>query len=209
MSREELAVFYQGLLPALAAASAQSPGFFYQLIPEFWNHLGAADPRVLALVARMKTDSVGVTPTLHVFAGPLGLAYFPVRNWRPQDDASGLTPQQRARAIEGYRIMASYVKRMYDSGVRLSVGTDALDPGKAVLSEMLLLHDAGIPMAGVFRIATLNSAVAIGYGGEYGSIEVGKRANMVLFDQDPLSDPRNLTGGKLVIKDGAEWTRRS
>jgi hypothetical protein len=39
---------------------------------------------------------------------------------------------------------------MYEAGVRLNLGTDALEPGKAALSEMLLLHEAGIPMTGVF-----------------------------------------------------------
>lgn len=51
----------------------------------------------------------------------------------------------------GYRVMASYVKRLHDAGVPLNIGTDMPDPGKAVLSEMLLLHDAGIPMTDVFR----------------------------------------------------------
>lgn len=209
MSREELAAFYQGVPATLGVTSPQSPGFFYQLIPEFWNHLGPSDPRLLASLTKLSADSVILTPTLHVFAGPLGLAYFPVRSWRPQDDASGLTPQQRERAIAGYRIMASYVKRMHDSGTRLAVGTDALDPGKAVLSEMLLLHDAGIPMADVFQIATLNSAIGIGQGKKYGSIVVGKRADMILFERSPLSDAQNLIGKKLVIKDGVEWAPHS
>jgi len=209
MSREELTAFYQSVPASLGVTSPQSPGFFYQFIPEFWNHLGPSDPRVLALVTKLGADSVILTPTLHVFAGPLGLAYFPVRSWRPQDDATALSPQQRAHAITGYRIMASYVKRMHDSGVRLAVGTDALDPGKSVLSEMLLLHDAGIPMADVFRIATLNSAIGIGQGEAYGSIVQGKRADMILFEQNPLSDAQNLIGQKLVIKDGVEWAPHS
>jgi imidazolonepropionase-like amidohydrolase len=67
---------------------------------------------------------------------------------------------------------------------------------------MLLLHDAGIPMPGVFAIATLDSARDIGHAAEYGSIDVGKRADLVLFDRNPLTDPRSLIGGKTVIKDG-------
>jgi imidazolonepropionase-like amidohydrolase len=71
---------------------------------------------------------------------------------------------------------------------------------------MLLLHDAGIPMAGVFKIATLNSAQDIGQGALYGSIEVGKRADLVVFERNPLEDSRNLLGPKIVVKDGVVWT---
>jgi len=71
---------------------------------------------------------------------------------------------------------------------------------------MLLLQDAGIPMRGVFKIATLDSAEDIGYGAEYGSIEVGKRANVILFEGNPLENPRDLLAGKTVIKDGVVWS---
>ncbi len=98
--------------------------------------------------------------------------------------------------------MASYAKRMYDDGIRLNLGTDAPDAGRAALSEMLLLRDAGIPMTGVLRIATLDSAQDIGHGAEYGAIEAGRRADLIIFANDPLQDPQGLLGAKTVIKDG-------
>lgn len=98
--------------------------------------------------------------------------------------------------------MASYVKRLHDAGVRLNVGTDTPEPGKSVLSEMLLLHEAGISMPDVFHIATMESAQGIGHEAEYGSVTVGKRADFILFDGDLLTRPRDLPGGKTVIKDG-------
>jgi imidazolonepropionase-like amidohydrolase len=111
-----------------------------------------------------------------------------------------------ARAVTGYGIMAAYVKLAWDKGVRLNIGTDTPEPGKSVMSEMLLLHDAGIPMTDVFRIATLNSARGIGNEAAYGSITPGKRGNLVLFDGDPLSRPRDLLGARTVIKDGVVYT---
>ncbi len=41
---------------------------------------------------------------------------------------------------------------------------------------------------------------------EYGSIEDGKRADLILFDANPLTNPRDLLGTKTVIKDGVVWS---
>jgi imidazolonepropionase-like amidohydrolase len=70
---------------------------------------------------------------------------------------------------------------------------------------MILLNDAGIPMLEVFRVATLNGARAIGVDDQLGAIDVGKRANLVIFDGDPLDDPADLFGPKTVSKDGVVY----
>ena len=58
------------------------------------------------------------------------------------------------------------------------------------------------PAPTVLRIATLYSAEAAGRGEEYGAIEPGRRANLLLFDADPLVDLKAIKGRKTVIKDG-------
>jgi hypothetical protein len=178
------------------------PGFFYLAVPMQWSLIGDHHPTLLALIDRLKAAGASVTPTLHVFAQGLGLSWFESRPRAWQEDTHRWSARDRAEAIAGYRIMASYVKRLYDAGVRLNVGTDTADPGKSVLAEMLLFHDAGIPMVGVFRAATLDTARGIGQEARLGSIEPGKHANFVLFDGNPLANPRDLLSGKTVIKDG-------
>jgi imidazolonepropionase-like amidohydrolase len=101
--------------------------------------------------------------------------------------------------------MSSYVAHMHETGVQLAIGTDSANPGAAVLSEMLLLHRTGIPMNEVLKIATYGSARVLVLTGRYGSIEPGKKAHFVIFDQSPLEDPEALLGGKTVIKDGVVW----
>jgi imidazolonepropionase-like amidohydrolase len=59
----------------------------------------------------------------------------------------------------------------------------------------------------VFQITTLNGAWSTGMGEEFGAIEPGKRANLILFERDPLRDPRAILGPKTVVKDGVEWRR--
>lgn len=178
------------------------PSALYMNVPEIFNYLGPEHPRILAILARFNATNSSVTPTLHVFAQRLGLTYFQSAPRDSTEDTSVWTQLQRERGRAGYRVMALYVKRLHDMGVRLSIGSDTPDPGKAVLSEMLLLHSSGIRMWAVFRTATLDSAYGIGREAELGSVEVGKRAHLVMFAGDPLARPTDLLGPKLVIKSG-------
>lgn len=180
-------------------------GLFYVGVMEYFNYLGPSHAGSLRLIDRLAATGSTVTPTLHIFAQRFGLTYFTTPSIGPFDRTDNLSTQQRERAIAGYRILADYVKQMYERGIKLTVGTDWMDPGKAVLSEMLLLHELGIPMAEVIRIATLNGAEAIGIDDTVGSVEVGKRANLVLLPGNTLEEPDNLLAEKLVIKDGQVW----
>lgn len=182
-----------------------TPGAFFQLIPEQWRQLGPRDARVVSLVARLRGTHSTLTPTLHVFAQRVGLAPFATPPAGPFEDVRAFTPAQRARAADGYRIMAGYVALMDERGVRLATGSDTEEPGRAVLAEIALLRAAGIPMWRALRIATLYAAEAVGRGAEYGAVERGRRADLILFDADPLADGRAVYGRKIVIKDGVVW----
>lgn len=200
MTREEFLAAWREAAPR--AYGEETRGRFYLGALEYFHVLGPDDPRVVHLIDRLAETGSTVVPTLHIFAQRLGLAWFATPSVADFDDTSWLTPAQRAHALEGYEILAGYVLRMRNAGVRLAIGTDWADPGKATLSEMLLLHDLGIPMAEVLRIATLDGATAIGVADEVGTIEPGKKAHLVVFDEDPLEDPRAILGDKTVIKDG-------
>jgi len=176
---------------------------------EGFNRIGERDGRMLSLVRRLSEAGATVTPTLHVLAKPLGIAYVDAPPIGDFDDTTGWTPEQMERARRGYGILASYVAAMHRSGIQLALGTDTVDPGAAALSELLLLRDAGIPMADVLRIGTLGSARVIERSDIYGTIEPGKRADFILFERSPLDDPEALLGGKTVIKDGVVYEGKS
>jgi imidazolonepropionase-like amidohydrolase len=183
-----------------------SGAVFHMGVMEMFNELGPQDARMTTLIDAMADAEATVTPTIHVFAHPLGLTYFERATTDDFSDTSGWTDEQMARARRGYSVLESYVKRLHDSGVTLALGTDMPQPGRAALSEMLLLHRAGIPMKDTLQIATLNGARAIGLEDKYGRVEPGKRAHLVLFDDSPLEDPNALLGSKTVIKDGVIYT---
>jgi imidazolonepropionase-like amidohydrolase len=177
-------------------------GRFYLGAMEYFNRLGPDDPRMARLISRLAETGSTVVPTLHVFAQRFGLAPFTSRQLGEFDDLSGLTPGQLEHARHGYRIMADYVRRLYEAGVPLAAGTDWIDPGQAVLSEMWLLHQAGIPMADVLRIGTLGGAEALRLADRIGAVEPGMKADFVLLSRDPLDDPAGLLGPRSVVKDG-------
>ena len=68
--------------------------------------------------------------------------------------------------------------------------------------EMEALQDAGIPAADIIRMATLDIAISEGVEADLGTLEVGKLADIVLLDENPLEDVLNVRRPWRVIKDG-------
>jgi len=180
-------------------------GAFFMAVMEAFNQIGEGDAEMMALFRRMAEAGGSLTPTLHVLARPLGLSFLPPDPIGAFDDTSAWTPSQMERARKGFRVALSYLAALHGAGVQLAVGTDTVDPGPAVLSEILLLQEAGLPMSEVLRIATLGTAQVMERSRDYGSVEAGKRAHFVLFDENPLEGPAGLLGGKTVVKDGVVY----
>lgn len=101
------------------------------------------------------------------------------------------------------------IRAFYDAGGGdlITLGTDHPSWGEfftpfSIHRELQSLSRAGIPNAAVLRIATINSARAIGLGDRLGSIEAGKWADLVVVRGDPLTDIRRTREPRLVIKAG-------
>jgi imidazolonepropionase-like amidohydrolase len=98
---------------------------------------------------------------------------------------------------------------LYDSGGAhlLVVGTDEpvytnLLPGFAYHRELLAMTYAGLPPAAVLKAATINGATALGVEDKLGSIEVGKLADLVVVNGNPLDDIKAARNIQFVIRDG-------
>lgn len=203
LTSEEFLAAWREELPRVIGE--REAGRFYLGIMAVMHAVGRDDPEMERLIGRLADSGSTVVPTLHLFAQRVGVAPHVTPPFAGFDDTRDLNDAQRAWAVEGYRILAGYVREMWAAGVPLAVGTDWAEPGPAALSEIALLHDAGIPMAESLAIATLGGAIAIGVDGDVGAIEPGLRANLILWDASPLDDPAALFGGRTVIKDGVEW----
>ncbi|HEX8546860.1 MAG TPA: amidohydrolase family protein [Cytophagaceae bacterium] len=175
---------------------------FIEWVMEQLLFVGREKPGFYNLISKLKNNNVSVTPTLHIFAQRYGLTWFYKEMTEMADLPFKGNEFQTQECIKGYEVLASYVKILYDSGVQLNLGTDCPEGGKAALSEMILLNELGIPMQEVLKIATINSAKAMDRENLYGSIEKGKKANLIIFGKSPLEDRKNLTGKKTIIKEG-------
>jgi imidazolonepropionase-like amidohydrolase len=103
------------------------------------------------------------------------------------------------------------VRELYKAGAKLVVGPDSpqffLVPGFATHREMQSLAEAGLTNYAVLEAATRNGAEALGMLKEFGTLEVGKRADLLLLDADPLENVANakriagvMTRGRWLAK---------
>lgn len=95
------------------------------------------------------------------------------------------------------------VRRAIAAGVRIAFGTDSgVTAHGRNLEEFELLQACGMTPAGALRAATLSAAGLMGLDSELGSIEPGKRADLVVVSGDPL-DLTDFAGRiRLVYQDG-------
>ena len=96
------------------------------------------------------------------------------------------------------------VKELDDAGVVVNCGSHGEVPGLAQHWEMQLLAAGGMAPHRVLRTATLNIAESLGIDGQLGSLEAGKLADLLVLDEDPLTDiahtlsvSRTMVNGRL------------
>jgi len=123
-------------------------------------------------------------------------------------DSMGGTPDPRNDEIQ-LRLFAhniEIVRAMHSSGVSLLAGTDTPNPytypGFSLHEELQLLVSAGLSPMEALRTATLRAAEFLGVQHDFGSVEEGKIANLVLLDADPSNDIRNTQKIRAVILHG-------
>jgi imidazolonepropionase-like amidohydrolase len=110
-------------------------------------------------------------------------------------------PDKQAAYHEAFPAMLRLLKALYDAGVTIIPGTDAL-AGYMLHHELELYARAGIPPAEVLRMATWTPALVMGVDKDRGVIAPGKLADMILVDGDPTKDIQDINKITTVIKGG-------
>jgi imidazolonepropionase-like amidohydrolase len=149
-----------------------------------------------SLIDKLSKSNVSFSTTIHLLAEQFGLTYF------SNKDDSTLSNDQILRCRENFKIFMGYTKQLFDKGIKLRIGTDCPNGGKAIISEQLLLAENGFSIPAILQISTINGATALGLDNRYGSIENGKKADLLIWEKNPFDDYKNFLANKTIIKDG-------
>jgi imidazolonepropionase-like amidohydrolase len=131
----------------------------------------------------------------------------PLRELIPADRRAPDVAFRRLEAV-GARgtMMAENIRRVHASGGAIAVATDAGNPltlhGPSIYSEMEAMQAAGIPASDVVIMGTRNGARAMGRAQDFGTLEAGKLANMIVLREDPRVDVRAFRSLTHVMRAG-------
>ena len=182
--------------------------------------LDPASPDFRSLVATMVEHGVALTSTVTVFERATANRPPP-----PEGAQEAMLPELREQVMQRYgarqrsaapesadylRKMMALEKAFYDAGGLLLVGTDPTGsgdvvPGYANQRALQLLMEMGLSMEKAVEVATLNGARYLERADEIGTVEAGKRADLVLLQGDPGADPEAFRRMTLVFKDGVGY----
>jgi len=179
----------------------------------FGFNLGAqADESKLAdLVQRTKAAGTAIVPTQSLFESMLGpyspdeLAAWPeMRYWPAQTVAqwkqntinnrqqSGVTAESGQQFLE---LRRRIMKALHQGGVPFLLGSDAPQwwnvPGFSIQRELDAMAKAGFTPYQAYEMGTRNVAEHFGAADQFGTVAVGKRADLVLLEANPLDDVSN------------------
>ena len=124
-----------------------------------------------------------------------------------------ITPAQKLTIQRFWELQLKLARMLDDGGVPMMTGTDsaggAIVPGFSLHQEFALLAQDGFTPLKVLQMTTLNPARFYGREATMGSVEVGKDADLVLLDADPMESSQNLDRINAVVRNGAFYSRDS
>ncbi|WP_375324841.1 amidohydrolase family protein [Flagellimonas sp. GZD32] len=164
-----------------------------------------------------KTSSSGYTPTLIVnYGGVNGEFYFYQKDkvWE-NEKLLQFTPRALIDSRSRYRTMipdeeyknghilvSETTTELANKGVKVNLGAHGQLQGLGAHWELWLLHQGGMTNIQALQAATINGAKYIGAGNDIGSLKVGKLADLIVLDKNPLEDIRNTETVKYTMVNG-------
>jgi Tol biopolymer transport system component/imidazolonepropionase-like amidohydrolase len=167
------------------------------------------------VVTVLADSKIAYTPTLVVaYGGPSGDGYWRARTDLDKDPkAAYFTPSEVLTRIARRRPMIieeDYIFPLIARGARdvvraggfVGLGSHGQQDGPAAHWELWMLRSGDMTNHEALRIATILGAETIGYAADIGSLELGKLADLVVLDSNPLDDIKNSMDIRYVMKNG-------
>ena len=208
---EHLDSYLEALLPESAPVKG-SVSDIYLYNPKNWESIDYLDESKIPELARLTVAANPfVTPTLHLFKFTVGkgrteesfkaqpdLRFYPqkvIDLWMGVSKKYLTTAAPIEKREKYIAIRDKLVKAIYDAGGRVMAGSDTPEwlqlYGYTLHLEMIDLRDAGLSNYAALETATRNPAQFLGTADKTGTIEKGKRADLVLLEANPLADIAN------------------
>lgn len=198
-----------------------------QFMYQWFQYLDLDSPEITDMIQALAENHVTVDPTLVVFDAMFrgndpavienpDLKFTPeslVNNWRNDFTLSqGWSDADFAEAQAQWPTVLQFVRALHKGGVLITAGTDVPNPwvvpGASFHTELKLLTDTGIPPLEVLKIATHNGAQALGILSDVGTVQCGKRADLVLLKENPLVNIEQTRSIEWIMKDGTIVTSK-
>ncbi|WP_058188460.1 amidohydrolase family protein [Terracidiphilus gabretensis] len=155
-------------------------------------------PRARDLITTFKTHYTVLDPTMALFetfmhTEPLNQLEPGIDHVAPQlrealDSPPAANPDlAKAR----WAAFIATLRTLHQAGIPIIAGTDQAIPGYSLHRELEIYVQAGFTSLQALQSATIVAAKALGVQNESGSIEPGKRADVLILDADPLADIHN------------------
>ncbi|WP_339895285.1 amidohydrolase family protein [uncultured Algibacter sp.] len=111
-----------------------------------------------------------------------------------------------ARLSKADSISMANLKILSDSGVLIATGTDAGNIGtlhaSSYLAELQTMKKSGMSNWKILQASTINGAKILDKENEFGTVGIGKKANLIILDDNPIEAIENITKIHRVINKG-------
>ena len=157
-------------------------------------------PKAKELIAALQAHHTVLDPTMALFETfmntvPLDQLEPGVDHVAPQLhealDSPPAAADKAAVATAEWQALVSSLRTLHAAGIPIVAGTDQCIPGYSLHREMEIYVQAGFTPLEALQSATIVAARALGVEKESGSLEAGKRGDVLLLDADPLADIHN------------------
>ncbi len=143
-------------------------------------------PQMATLIAYLRDKKTVIDGTFNLWIGGGGASV----------GAGGSTDQQKADSA-----YMNLIRKLYAAGVQLVAGTDN-SSGSTYRRELEMYELAGIPRAKILQIATIDAARFMKEADGYGSVAVGKVADVIVVAGKPMEKIGDLQKVETVLRGG-------